>query len=337
MAEAVANLSTDFLFSRLRGRWGTFVRGPALRRLADGRGPDAMRRILQDRGVEPGDRQGVQKGLTRHLLTELHDIGRLADGRTAAFYRLFAERYHVENLKTLLHARFVSDAREELSYLLIRGPWVPAVDAKVLAAAPTVHRFYRGLPEHPLNEELLPVIAELEDSRDMLRAEARIDRLYFGRFSAAAQALPVSSRRPGTELVRMEIDISNLIMLLRNAAMYGLPAERMREFRIPGGSLADAVLPFEPGTETDLPGPYGKVLSRASGGELYQSENALWTLLWDVALRTFGDFNRPQRAIVAYPFLKRFEVLNLGRMYEGLRFSLVPADLVSMMVGGSDV
>jgi hypothetical protein len=70
---------------------------------------------------------------------------------------------------------------------------------------------------------------------------------------------------------------------------------------------------------------------------LYLAENALWNMHCRRARRCFADFDQPCRSIIAFPFLKRYEMLNIGRVFEGLHFGLEVSLIQGMMIGGEDV
>ena len=148
----------------------------------------------------------------------------------------------------------------------------------------------------------------------------------------------------GADLVRTEVDVLNLVMILRNASIYRLAADKLLGFCIPGGKLLAptrlarlAAAPEDAALARLLPATYARPLEPLADADLYVRENALWDLLYRKAHRAFGDFNRPTASVVAFPFLKRFEVLNLGRIFEGTRFGLGTPEVQSMMIGAGHV
>lgn len=344
MPELVANLSEDFLFPKLHGIWSRSLAGAALQRLIQSGREETLSRALAGLGIDASRREVVQKQIVAAHIGELAAVRRLAEARTAGFYSAFIERHFFENLKTVLHYHYLPEHGVSMQFLLIEAPGLPRFDAEALLAARTTHQLFRSLPEHACRESLLPVLVELEDSHDILMAECRLDRMFYAALLAAAEGLPRSTRRVGCDLVRTEVDIVNLVMILRNAVMYHLSAEVLRGLCLEGGRHlsprelepllgATAI----PALVAALPRPYRGLLEPWVSGELYLSENALWNHLYRLAHGLFTDYDHPASSVVAFPFLKRFEMLNIGRVFEGIHFGLGPADIHEMMIGAGHV
>jgi len=342
MQKVLSALGTDFLFAKLHGMWAKALAGDGLRRLAETGKIEALARALAPLGVDVGRRAEVQRSLTQYLIGELASVMRLTDAHTATFYERFIERYFFENLKTILHYHHFPDQEVGIESLLIDSPHLPQVDADALLAARNVNQFYRHFPEHAVKRELLPILVELADTRDLFVAECQLDQLYYDTFLRAAQRLTPSTRGFGIELLRTEIDLNNLIVAMRNAHIYEMPTETVVGLFIPGGLLLHAGMlerfaaaPDVEAALAVLPPVYARILAPLTGAELYLSENALVSSLYRKAQMMFRDYNKPAASVLAFPFLMRFEVLNAGRVFEGLRFGLATDEILSMMIGGS--
>jgi vacuolar-type H+-ATPase subunit C/Vma6 len=290
--------------------------------------------------VDTRERATVQRGLTQNLIAELAGVRSLLKPGLAAYYDLFIDTFFVENLKTLLHYHWFPERDVDIRLLLVESPHLPTLNLDGLLSAPTVHRLYQLLPDHRVKPNLLPILVELDDTRDFFTAEARIDCLMYSSVLDCADRAPITVRKQARDLLSLEIDIRNLIMLLRNAALYHIPAEGLRELFVEGGGLlSSSILKELDGVETSqavvarLPSPFGPRLAPLRDRELYLSENALWDLLYDRARALFRDFNRPETAVVAFPYLKRFEAINLARVFEGFHFGLPAPVIRSMMIG----
>lgn len=340
MPQLLTSLSPDFLFARLHGKWSDFLHCDALSRMARGGGIDVLQRALVPRQIDLSRRELAQKQLIGHLITELWGIRRHLDSHTAAFYDAFVERYFFENLKAIFHAHFFPEREANLEFLLIASEALPPLDTEHIVDARNVNQLYRLLPAHPCKEELLPILVELEDTRDIQVAECRLAQLYYRSLLQAAKRLPLGRRREGgVRLAGMEIDLTNLVMILRNARLYHLPAEALEELCIPGGYLVQAkVLQalLAAGPEEllqRLPGEYRRLALPFADSPLFLVENALWQHLYASAFDLFRDYNCPGVSIIAFPLLKQFEVQNIIRLFEGLHFRLDAADIESMLIG----
>ena len=139
-------------------------------------------------------------------------------------------------------------------------------------------------------------------------------------------------------LIRHEIDIRNLSVMLRNTAFYHFPADRIRDFLLDGGTLtAKTLAEWSSARSVEelvsrLPLAFADRLANLAGQQLHHYENALWTGLWHQCRALFNDTDAPQNALLAFPFLLRFETDNLMRAYEAVRFGLPAADLKKMLI-----
>ncbi|MBN2449985.1 MAG: V-type ATPase subunit [Lentisphaeria bacterium] len=344
METTTVNLGADFLFPKLHGMWSRALCGESLRRLVAAGSPEALGRALAAYGLDTSARADFQKRLHAHGIAELAAVQRLADPRSARFYGAFIERHFFENLKTILHHFVLPDGEVDIRFLLIESPELPPLDADRIEAARHINQLFRLLPPHPIREQLLPLLVELDETRDLLRAECRLDRLFYDRLAAAARGLPLPMRKAGCGLVRTEIDHVNLVMVLRNVSLYRLPEENLAELFIPGGlALPGPLLEGLAGARSRrevvaaLPRALQALLGPLVEAPLYASENVLWDDLYRRALALFKDFEHPALSTVAFPFLKRSEVLNIGRVFEGFHFGLPAADILEMMIGATHV
>jgi len=324
--------------------WARSFAGERLQNLVQAGSEDALRRALASLAIEMPQRREFQRQLTCHFITEIDSVKRLLDRRSAGFYAAAVDRFFYENVKTMMHCHFFPGRDVDSAFLLINAPGLPPFDAPGITAAKTVHQLFQQIPSHPVRDAILPLLVALEDTRDILAAECHLDQLFYDRFRAAAAALPLSMRTAGRRLVGTEIDIANMVMICRNLDLYELPPKAMSALVLQDGLLIDrdrlGVLlecSSRAAAVAALPRPYRTMLQPVVEGELYLSENVLWNQLHNLALSGFKDFNRPSLSVVSFPFLKRAEMLNIGRVFEGLHFGLTPSDIMGMMIGVAHV
>lgn len=246
-----------------------------------------------------------------------------------------------ENLKILLNYRFFPERETKIGDLLMHIPGHPGYDVNALLQEEHLETFILMLTHGREDLELADIVRALHRSRDLMEAECAIDARAFRHLLGAARQVPWSVRPQATTLVRSEIDITNIIMLLRNANLYRLTPEHMGRLLIPDGELltqevlaAMLAQPTPAGILRLLPSRYSTYISfLPESAELYRFENALWNGLTRRVMTLFRNFNRPLLSLVAFPYLLRFETLNIGRIYEGIRFSLPPQEITAMMIG----
>ena len=340
MARFPIPTGNDFIFAKLHGLWGRAVHGERLRKLTTCVTEELFFQSLNNLGLQISQQDHFQKKIAAREIARLQDVIAWADAPTARFIHAKIRNIADENLKLLLNYRFLPEHEIPISELLVPIPGVEPYDYKTLLEAPNTEKFIELLPDCQEFPELPEIIRRLEQDGDFTASDCAIDSISFQQEMASARGLSFGLRNVAVELVGREIDITNLCMLLRNANMYHIENERLQKFWIPGGEI----LPLDklcllgelqtPGEVIDaLPPPLGTMLLPFRDQELYRSEHALWNWLAQRAFQLFRDFTHPGYSILVYPYLLHFETINLGRIYEGIRFGMPPAVIQEMMVG----
>ena len=338
MPQTAINLSVDFIFPRLHGLWAKSFFGDRLNVLVRG-GLDGFGRALSDRDVQVTHRTEVQKRLTVHFIQELAGVRRFLSSGLVDFYEAFIRRYFYEDIKSVVRGWHRGEPNEELRDLLILSDEFPELPVEKMLSAKNVNQFYRLFPEAKLREAMLPILVELEDRDDVWLAESRIDRLMMAEFHAAASGLRGKGKRVARRLVGQEIDIENIILLLRKNSVADFPLDRLESFVLDNGFELDkgrvlelAKLESWNDVVERLPSQYAGILKKSFDSEPHQIENGLWCGFHKVLTDLFRDFNQPVMSAVVFPYMKRFEVMNLARVFEGLHLGLDPQFIHSILV-----
>jgi vacuolar-type H+-ATPase subunit C/Vma6 len=338
MPQPAINLSVDFIFPRLHGLWSKSFFGDRLDVLVRG-GLDGFGRALSERDVQVTYRTEVQKRLTIHFIQELAGVRRFLPSGLRDFYGAFIRRYFYEDIKTVVRGWHRGEEGVQLRDLLILSDEFPELPVEKMLAAKNVNQFYRLFPEPKLRERILPVLVELEDRDDVWLAESRIDRLMMAEFHAAASRLGGGTKRVAKRLVGQEIDIENMVLLLRKNSVADFPMDRLQSFVLDNGRelSADRVMQLaQLATWRDvvegLPSCYAGGLRKSFDSEPHRIENGLWCEFHKTLTDLFRDFNQPVMSAIAFPYMKRFEVLNLARVFEGLHLGLEPQFIHSILV-----
>jgi vacuolar-type H+-ATPase subunit C/Vma6 len=331
----------DFLFANLHGRWSGALRGDELRRIVQSGSSDLLLRALAGRGLRVESLADARRLLVVGLADELAKLMALADPATARFYQAFLFRFWYEDLKTVLHVRALGVRDVPPEDLLLDLEALPKLPYTQLLEARNGAAFAAALPKpHRRSDAIAAIVDELATTGNIPVADAAFDRLFFAEFMVAAERCPRSARPLAVALVGLEIDTANVITILRNRRTYQLPVEEVRALCIPGGPgtdgrklepLLDARSPAEAAVK--LPRPLSSCLRDRQLDELANVEDSLRRALFQLARRGFHDFERPARTSIAYPYLRWWEDLDIGRVCEGIRFGMVPAELSRILIG----
>lgn len=334
------NPGKDFLYARLHGLWSNAVQGEFLVQLAESATEENCCRLLNQHGIACEAGRGFQRSIKEHELAVYTLMQKLVSKEMAEYFTSVINDFDFENLKLLLHARFLPDDLLYLDDLLVKTNALKQLDIKKLLALRDLNEFCDKLPCSPqYRPQLTQIAGRLAENHDMMEAECALDRLEYSSRLDASLKLSQPYRQPAEELVRREIDGRNLSILLRNINFYHFSNERMQDIWLIGGTLSTEFLDsLNAGSSpadliAALPPRYARILAPLVSQELYISENALWSNLWQDGLKLFRDTVTPEKSLIAFPYLLRFETMNIVRIYEAIRFGLPASDLKKMLIG----
>ena len=335
-------LGADFLFAHLHAWWSRSAQGARLDDLSRAATTENFLHLLQNMGIAVIDEADKVTAalLLRHYecLTQLERLCPAAARRYVLMQRMVLES---DNLKALLNYRYFPERIGSYHDVLIKFPRAVADydDVEGLLSAPSTSQFIGMLPLVVKVPEVIAIIEQLDRDRNIMAAECALDNLAYQAEQASAEALPAGMRRVARELLTYEIDIINVMTLLRNANFYRMGHEELNVAWMNGGSRITHGLWARLADEKDaarvfaqLPSEFANVMRQHAGEELNQLENRLRSQLMRKARRYFYDAGNPDLALPAYTWMLRFETVNLGRIFEGIRFSLPARAIREMLI-----
>ena len=341
MTTLAVNCGLEYLFSRLHGLWEQSFQGARLERLLASGSVENLLSQLRKEGLQLNAGEDFSLALRRHRHALCEEIQRQVSPELRLYLTAVLDEDTTASLKLLLRRKFCSSQPQDFPPLKLGETILSAADSLALLEQTDAKEFVARLPQVFPPDQLQTIVEALADSHDLLAADSALDILASQRRLQAARALPLSCRRAALELVQFEIDLTNSVTALRNAAFHHLPASAMASCWLPGGARLSseklAVLCAFSDKRTCLaafPASFRDLLLPFQDGELYLCEGALWDELQRKALLLFRDFGAPELSIVSFPYLLRFETTNLIRLHEGLRLGLSVAEIRKMLIGG---
>lgn len=343
MSSFSIDTSAEFLSALLHGWWANGAHGGRLEELARSGTVEVLVHQLAACGLAGEVRpETVLAALALRKYSRLVRLGRLCSPAAGAFMAALRARMHYENVKLLLNYRFFPERVGAAEELVIPFPDAPHSRSEIhaLLAAPTTAEFIRLMTRGgALFAPLRPVIEQLDRDHDIMRAGNAIDNIAFAATLSAASALPSSLRGAALDLVCMQIDGTNAITLLRNADFYHMDGETLAGAWIDGGRelsrhLRDALAGASDRRSVlaALPRRVAAAMAPQADDSIPVLENRLQRHCLRRARQYFCDAGSPELAVVAYPVLLHFETVNLGRICEGVRFSLPVEAICDMLV-----
>ncbi|MBP5300622.1 MAG: V-type ATPase subunit [Victivallales bacterium] len=343
MAHSSINAGVDFLYALLHGWWASSAQGERLMTLTRSATEDNFFHQLQSMGIVTiGESRQVHVALILRQYGRLCKLAEAAGPAVAQYVQALLCTLESENFKALMNYRFFPEREGHLVDFLIPfpGECTREADLVELLDIPTLDEFMKRLRPEFQTPEYCAIARQLEEDRDIMRAECALDNLNIRAEIQAIAHLPLSMRAVARSLLAAEIDTTNVCTLLRNANFYHMDAKRLAVAWIDGGAgrvsralwdrLADA--PDASAVIEALPSEFAEPLRTTAFDTTSRMENILRCRQMRHARKAFYDSGSPTHAIPAYPFLLRMETINLGRIYEGIRFSVSAREIEEMMI-----
>jgi vacuolar-type H+-ATPase subunit C/Vma6 len=200
-------------------------------------------------------------------------------------------------------------------------------------------------PEKTLRSSDYSWILPLAQTVPVPELENRLDRHYYERFSALAQALPSADRAPVLRLARTEIALSNAIWALRLRFFFKFEAAKALPLMIPGTSAAvkaavSAAFEFAADAQEDWrKWRYGWLLSDQLGDAFsapdpIRAEQKASQFLYRRARQAFHQNPFTLGPLVAFFRLKEYEASLLNVAAEAIQLS-IPEQEVLAITGAS--
>lgn len=331
MTGSVIHTGREYLSSKVHGIWGNSVHGERLNSLVSSATEDSFFRSLQSLGIVGSS--AFAKSAMERQGHQLFELWRKMSGPCADFYKVHMGKLSIENLRIILNYRYFPERVGSMHDMLLDLDLSHDFDYDAAVKCSDTEAFIGMLDPSHREPHFAEIIRELAITKDLMRAECQLDKLEFEQMLSAVRKLPAEAREVVMPLVRTEIDIVNVMMLLRNVETYRFDGAKYREFCIEGGTLSVDELVALSGKASaaeataSLPRALRLVIGSADSKELHKIENAMWRWFYRQCVRIFYDFTHPLCGVLVFPYLLRFECLNLCRIYEGVRFSL-PARVI---------
>ena len=342
MVENSLNPGSDFLYAHLHAWWANSAQGSRLDELSRAATQQNLLHLLQNMGIAVIDEpEKVTSTLLQRHYDRLRSLERLCGGAVRRY--VFGQRLvlETENLKTLLNYRFFPERMGSYRDVLIHfnRPEADFEDIEGLLSAPSTAQFIRMLPKITQTLEIVGIIEKLDQDRNIMAAECALDNLSYQGELRDVEDLPPAMREVAKTLLTLEIDIINAMTVLRNANFYHMDHAALGVAWMHGGTqisrhLWDRLADLQDAAQVfnQLPPVFAHVLREHLGEPLNQLENRLRSLLMQKAKRHFYDAGNPELALPAYTWMLRFETVNLGRIFEGIRFSLPARAIREMLI-----
>jgi vacuolar-type H+-ATPase subunit C/Vma6 len=339
----------DFVSARLHGRRSRMAEAGRLDELCRLRSLAELSRALYG-DAAPTTAVELQRRMVREQAAELRQIACWLEGAAGRVVEWMAERFQVENLKSLARGFATRKPLTEVQPHLVRLEGQPALDAAAFLEAETLEAFADLIASKPLRLSVRAVADSYRSAPKAFFIEAALDRGYFLELQDRIDRLRDEDRDGVTRIVRQEIDIFHLMLVTRGRFQYGLKAEQLLALRFKGTGFHR-----DPLAAMLAAGDLSEVAAKAAGVVTdfvagAADPMALEVLAWHRYLRlAAATFRRNPLALgmaVSYAAIRRVELANLITLTEGIRAGIEPdvirrrliprADLAAMLRAGPE-
>jgi len=339
LKRAILRPVTDqvFLGTKVRGLRSKIFAGPELAELASIPSPLALyQKILgTDKEMTPSE---AQRAIIVQHVNHLMRILNFTGGARYALFEWLVRRYQAENLKVIARAWLRKLPLPEIEKDLLPLPEQFALPFEKMLAAPDAATLISLAGVKELTGYAQAVTPVFSQDPRAFYLEAAIDKAFYTRAVKLAKALGAADRGPCLHIFKTEIMCYNLLFVLRCMQIYELSKE----------SFADLVVEpshFAKKSYIDLVGtaPVEKLLESVpslkfvnrSGRPvttLADFEEILTRYLYRVIVRQYVLSGLDFGVVVAYYYMKYYELRDILRLGEAIRLGVPASEAVKRLI-----
>ena len=327
----------DFIVAKVRGMRGQIHEGPRLLSLCDVPNIRDLAAVLApDQPI--GDTIGLQRHLTEQHIASLHGLLKVLDGWEAGVFLAMLRRYQAENLKVILRCWAAKADETLLAAYTVDVPGALALPTPDLLKSPDLETLISRIPVSSLRDGAMQGLGEHEESGRLFFVEAGIDKACFAQLNDAAERAHGAARDAVLQLVRLELDIYNVMLVLRGVFNYSLNFNKLRLLMAPFGKHAGIGTLEAIRAASDIVNAVPLVPSGLLGRDEEPQtaddvEAAMWRNMYHTAHRRYYTSVLDFGAVAAFYYIKRIELRNLITISEHLRYGESGAAVCDKLIG----
>ena len=339
----------DYLAARLHGRRSRMAEGERLDGLCRLRSLQEYFRMIFPETEFTGVLD-FQRRLLHELIDELSRLSSYMGGPGADLVDWMLVRFQVENLKLLIRVFLTKTPVEEMYGLFAPLSGKLALDIQGFAAAQSLEDICRLVPKGILRYNLGKALEIYRDHPRPFFFEAALDRGYFQGLITRMEQLSQEDREIVRPIIYQEVDIFNLMLVLRGKFHYNLPIDMLKPLHVASSKISREIFSDmlnDPDMDTSAGRVAERVLDITPSGEglkdrsIVADVSTLEGLAWKRFLRlanlAFRKSHMGLGAIIGYVGLRRVEVANLITVSEGIYNTMTAENIRRRLILNNDV
>ncbi|MDI9619942.1 MAG: V-type ATPase subunit [Candidatus Nezhaarchaeota archaeon] len=284
---------------------------------------------------QTSDPRGLERHLSDRFLEILRSVSKTVKGDARLFLEAAFSKYEYETLKALLKAKFMGLSEEETWSIappmgIFSGPLYSS-----MVSARGVEQAVELIPQGELKAVVKEALKDAAELKTPLPLETRLDKWFYLKLWGLAKKLRGSDGEWATHLVGVEVDVKNIMVLLRGkelnlqpAALDGMFLPISYKLQLDLSSLAPQPLPAV--LQALYPTYYGAAVSPLAkdSREVERNLQILWV---NENESVFLHYPFTVGSIYAYANLKHLELKDLRALLLSKLLG-VPAERVAPLM-----
>lgn len=279
----------------------------------------------------------LQRRLVQDLVQELVRFRRHAGDSGHEFMDWQLARFQMENIKILLRGLLNQLPMAGIKPHLVNLPVDQTLNVQRLTEAGSVQGFAALLPAGKPRDWLEDLLSRMPEVSEAFLLEMALDCGYHQELLKRAARLPDDEKEIINALVFQEVNLFQLMLVVRGKFHQNLPPTVLLPFHVPGSGVSDSWfknLLAATDISTAIKCSRGIALDQSPRNlasadppttiKASDIEAGAWRRLWRLANSAFRRSHMGLGAIIGYHVLRRLEVANLITLSEGIRLGVEP-------------
>ncbi len=286
----------------------------------------------------------IDFALSRNMAERLGRFVDIAPKEDRAIIRSLTGKLELSNVKLAIEAKERGLPYESIAqYVVDYGRYNATAIKETMRESNVVEMLRRLEKNSPYSRIMADAIKAYESSGDAVAAAAAIDLGYYGMLENAITRL-LEIKDPSVSIIRMDIDMKNLLTLIRGKAR-GMPFQEIQGSLIPRGGMDANVMRNLYSNSENI----SAIASKAGSFDLKQAEEqyreSKQLILFEIAMRN-QLFNKSLKmlrhavlsfsALLAYVYLKETEIFALRILVKSKIYGL-SKDETSKLITWSEI
>lgn len=297
--------------------------------------------VLQDAVTETLHRKQLEAILHKRLFNQYASLCRYELSIGTELYRCFIIRAEIEEILTFL--RFLCNRHPE-DYIFSLPPFLTdhtSLNLYALAEVKHFEEILRVLKGTDYFSLMEPFVQQCKETGaiDYFAIEARMRKFEFEKLcSIVDKAFSGKYRKDVQQYFEREVDIENIIHIYRLKHTIQASREEIKKILVFGHHvLTRQELDYLAGASNDA--EFMVRLKSTQIGKRLQDkqyeylEEGIQQVRFDLEKRSFRFATNPYIVMFAYIFLAENEVQNITHIIEGIRYSMPPETIKSLLIG----